>query len=48
MTVVDQNYSDTNVKVEISGHMSVNLATMDSYTQEVACDSNNNLEHTEL
>jgi len=49
MTVVDQNYSDTNVKVEISGNMSVNLATLDSYTQEIACDGNNNLtDHSEL
>ncbi|MFK7761428.1 MAG: hypothetical protein AB8B46_04910 [Candidatus Midichloriaceae bacterium] len=48
MTVIDQNYSDTNIKVEISGHMSANLATMDSYTQEVACDGNNVPEHTEL
>ena len=48
MTVIDPNYSDTNVKVEMTGYMSANLATMDSYTQEVACDGNNSPEHTEL
>ena len=48
MTVVDQNYSDTNVKVEISGHMSVNLATMNSYVEEVACTNDTPPDHTEL
>ncbi len=48
MTVIDPNYSDTNVKVEMTGYMSANLATMDSYTEEVACDGNNFPEHTEL
>ncbi|WP_205702369.1 hypothetical protein, partial [Candidatus Aquarickettsia rohweri] len=47
MTVVDQNYSDTNVKVEITGHMSANMATMNSYTQEVACDDAD-IQHDEL
>ena len=47
MTVVDQNYSDTNVKVEITGYMSANLATMDSYTKEIACDGTQP-DHSEL
>jgi hypothetical protein len=31
MTVIDHNYSDTNVKVEITGYMSANMATMNLF-----------------